>query len=214
MRNRRKNFITAAILVIMVLAMTACGQKFDASGYVQACMDLLTQGKTESYMEYTKQTEEEAKADYDQSLDQAMSMMEGIGLSDELMEKYRGFFGDLLAKTKYTVKEAQETEDGFTVDVEVEQLTGVFNGVQAQLQEEAMAYATEQAEAGEQLDEDALQEWIFNRMYEILVEKLDSATYNEAQTITVHVTKKDSTYTIPDEDYATIEAALYDLGDM
>lgn len=214
MRKMKKAVISMLLAGVMVLT-TACGASFDASGYVKACLDLLTKCEYEEYVELTERSEEEAMADYEESIDNMMADIESLGLSAELSAKYRTFFEDIYKATKYEVLEAVEDEDGnFTVDVEIEQLTGVFNGVTDELNAAASAYGEELAASGETLDDVAINEWVYNKLYEILNENMAELTYNEKQTVTVHVVLEDDLYTIPDEDYEALDAALIDLGDL
>ena len=74
-----------------------CG-KFDAAGYVTACLDLLTQGETEQYMKLTDRTKEQAEQDYEDNIDSMMEGMGEVGLSDELTENYRTLYKDIYKK--------------------------------------------------------------------------------------------------------------------
>lgn len=212
-RTLRKSVI-AAVLVGVMFVLAACGKKFDASAYVKSCLDLLTKGEIANYMEMTKRTKEEAEQDYTKNLDELMSGFEQLGLSGDLTSKYEEFFKTLLAKTKYTVLEAKEGDDkkNYKVDVEIEQLTGVFDGLQDELQD-ALLGAIEE---GNLSSEEEMLEWVFEKMLEMLNSRLDSATYNEKQTVTVSVVynETEKVYEIPDEDYNKLDSALIDISGL
>lgn len=210
----KKAFISMLLVGIMVLT-TACGASFDASGYVKACLDLLTKCEYEEYVELTERTEEQALADYEASIDNMMADIESLGLSEELTAQYRTFFEELYKLTKYEVLEATEGEDGnYTVDVEIEQLTGVFNGVADSLNTAAAEYGQELANSGQDISDEEINEWVYTKLYEILNTNMANVSYKEKQTVTVQVVLEGDVYTIPDEDYVAIDEALIDLGDM
>lgn len=214
---KRRVKAAAALVLAAVLAFTGCGgSKFDASAYVKSCLDVLTRAETKEYTALTKRSEEQAKKDYENNLDTMMAAFDGLGLSEELLGKYRVFYADLLNQTKYEVKEAKEAEKkgDYTVDVEIEQVTGVFNGIQEELNAEAEAYAAELQASGEVLDDTAINEWVYSTMLDLLNARMDKVSYNEKQTVTVHVELNDDTYDIPAADYDALDAALIDTGDL
>lgn len=214
MRNAKKVLISLLLVGVMVFT-TACGASFDASGYVEACLELLTRGESAEYCKLTERSEEQAKADYEESINNMMADFESLGLSEELVAKYRTLFEDIYKATKYNVLEASEVgEDHYTVDVEIEQITGIFNGVAEELNTAAYEYGEQLASSGETIDEAAINEWVYNKLFEILNENLATATYNEKQTITVNVVLEGEVYTIPEEDYILIDKTLIDLGDL
>ncbi len=212
MKQRIRVAVMAVTLCAVMVLSAGCGKKFDASGYVKACLDLVTKNEQEDYMKLTERTKEQAEEDYQSNLDTIMSDFAALGISDELQDKYRAFYADILKSTKYTVLEAKEDGDNFTVDVEVEQLTGVFNGVQDELVTAAQEYAEGLTE---QPTNEEANEWTANKLYEILMERMSSSlTYNEKKTITVHVQLNDKIYEIPQSDYDALDAALIDVGDL
>ena len=212
MKQRIRVAVMAITLCVVMVLTTACGKKFDASGYVKACLDLVTKNEQKDYMKLTERTAEQAEQDYQSNLDSIMSDFAAMGISEELQDKYRAFYADVLKKTKYTVLEAKEDGDNFTVEVEVEQLTGVFNGVQAELVAAAEEYA---AGLEEQPSMEEAQEWTANTLYEMLVARMDSSlSYNEKQTVTVHVQLNNKVYEIPQSDYDALDSALIDIGDL
>ena len=49
MTKMKKVFVTCLAGIMVMATVAGCG-KFDAAGYVTACLDLLTKGETEQYM--------------------------------------------------------------------------------------------------------------------------------------------------------------------
>ena len=180
-----KKALVALVMAVLMVAMTACSaSKFDASSYVKSCLDVLTKGEKDKYMELTGRTEEEATQDYEDNLQAMVDDMASIGITDEsLLEQYRTFFADLMKLTKYDVKEAKE-------------------------------YGAEKAAAGEEVTDEELQQWVCEKLLELVKANMASATYGEPTTVTVHVVDNDDVYEIPEADYTALDEALIDLGDL
>lgn len=214
--KKRIGIVVTAFVMVMAMVLTGCGEKFDASAYVKSCIDVITRGEKEEYMKITQRTEEQAQQDYEGNLDIIMEGFSDTGMSEELQEKYRTFFADLLKKTKYEVKEAKESETkgNYTVDVEVEPIMGVFDGLQDELNAATQAYVEELLNSGQTVDEAAANEWVFNTMYDMLVTRMENITYGEKQTVTMNVVLNGKIYEIPEEDYTALDAVLIDYGDM
>ena len=211
-----KKALVALVMAVLMVAMTACSaSKFDASSYVKSCLDVLTKGEKDKYMELTGRTEEEATQDYEDNLQAMVDDMASIGITDEsLLEQYRTFFADLMKLTKYDVKEAKEDGDNYTVDVEITPVTGVFDGIMDQLLSDAEEYGAEKAAAGEEVTDEELQQWVCEKLLELVKANMASATYGEPTTVTVHVVDNDDVYEIPEADYTALDDALIDLGDL
>ena len=211
-----KKALVALVMAVLMVAMTACSaSKFDASSYEKSCLDVLTKGEKDKYMELTGRTEEEATQDYEDNLQAMVDDMASIGITDEsLLEQYRTFFADLMKLTKYDVKEAKEDGDNYTVDVEITPVTGVFDGIMDQLLSDAEEYGAEKAAAGEEVTDEELQQWVCEKLLELVKANMASATYGEPTTVTVHVVDNDDVYEIPEADYTALDEALIDLGDL
>lgn len=207
-----KRMMGVALAAVMLLS-AGCGKKFDASGYVKACLDLSTRGETAKYMELTGRTEEQAIADYESGTDEFLSAFESLGLSEDLQGQYATLMEDLLKKTKYTVGEAKkgDAKDSFVVPVEVEPITGVFEGMTEELQEEATVYMTELMTSGADVTEEEVMEKVFSIMYDILADRVANAAYGEKQTIEVSVELMGDVYGIPEDELTGLTDAMIDL---
>lgn len=205
MKKTKKLFVTCLLTIVMAFNLVGCKAEFDAANYVDSCLDLLTKGETKEYKKMTKRTEEQAKEDYQKNLDAMVTSMGVTGISDELQEKYKTFFKDLYSKSKYEVKSAKKMseKDGYTVTVEIQQITGLFDGLQEELE-------TKSAElASEDLDMNQAVEAVFQIMLDLMNERLDNITYSDAKSITVDVVAdSDKVYSITDKGYEAINEAL------
>ena len=198
------------------MLLTGCQQPFDATGYTQAVLDMVTRGETKAYEAISESSEEEAKKQYEAAIDSYMQEFDSLGFSDELTEKYRSYIPNLMQKTKYTVQEAKEQDDGiFEVGVEVEPII-MFGGIEELLQQKLQDYLSQvqnnilnnqAAPTDEEMTEAAGE-----MLYECLNTALENPQYGDKTTITVHVqeSETENVWEIPGEDVDALMTALID----
>ena len=145
-----------------------------------------------------------------------MQEFDSLGFSDELTEKYRSYIPNLMQKTKYTVQEAKEQDDGsFEVGVEVEPII-MFGGIEELLQQKLQDYLSQvqnnilnnqAAPTDEEMTEAAGE-----MLYECLNTALENPQYGDKTTITVHVqeSETENVWEIPGEDVDALMTALID----
>lgn len=211
MKTLKKALVTGLVAVMMVVNLAGCG-KFDAAAYVESCLDLLTKGETEQYMKMTGRSKEQAESDYESNIDAMMTEMDQFNLSDELSNSYRQLFKDVYAKAKYTVKDAEKMDDkdGYYVTVEIEQMTGLFNGIQEELMTEFTEWANS-FDTDTYPTEDEMYEQMYQMMYDLMSARLDSITYNDPQEVVVEVIGEDNVYSISDGSMTELDEALLDV---
>ena len=211
MKTLKKALVTGLVAVMMVVNLAGCG-KFDAAAYVESCLDLLTKGETEQYMKMTGRSKEQAESDYESNIDAMMTEMDQFNLSDELSNSYRQLFKDVSAKAKYTVKDAEKMDDkvGYYVTVYIEQMTGLFNGIQEELMTEFTEWANS-FDADTYPTEDEMYEQMYQMMYDLMSARLDSITYNDPQEVVVEVIGEDNVYSISDGSMTELDEALLDV---
>lgn len=209
----KKRILSVLLTVAMMLALTACGGMTtdDAKTYVQSVLDASYKADFSEYTEQTDSTEEEAQQLYDENLDNIMSMggFSDAGLSEELTENYRQLFQDMLAQAKYEVGDATEGEDdGFVVEVSAEPFTA-FEG----LQDEVMTAVQEEmmniTDISQFPSDEEINEMVFQKMYDSLVQRMASPAYGEAQTVDLHVELNDNMYSINEDDLTALDAILF-----
>ena len=178
---------------------------------------MMTKGEIDEYVKVTGKTEEEAKKEYDAMTGAMMEALGGEGVSEEVQTRFRDTYVKILAKSKYTVKEAEETKDGgYKVDVVIEPITGLYDGISDELQQEASDYVSSKIAAGEQIDQAGITDWVFNILIDKLESRIDSLTYGEPQTVTVEIKKENDKYMIANESEVgqEIGAALIDTSGL
>lgn len=208
MKKMKKSFMACLLTIVMTISLVGCKAEFDAANYVDSCLDLLTKGETKEYMKMTKRTEEQAKQDYQNNLDAMVESMGVTGISDKLQEDYKTFFKELYSKSKYEVKSSKKMsgKDGYTVTVEIQQITGLFDGLQDELVEKSAELASED------LDINQAMELVFQLMLDLMNDRLDDIIYSDAKSITVDVVAdSDKVYSITDKGYEAINDALISI---
>ena len=207
MKKKFSLIITMAACFSMLLG--GCGKKLtveDAPAYVQSALDACYKGEFEVYMDFTNSTEEEAKELYESGLDANMeaSGINDINVSQDLKDQYRQLFAGLLGISKYTVGEAKEDGEGFTVEVSVEPFI-MFDT----LQDDLIA-ALSNSGLSEDATEDEINAFVYQQMYDLMSAKLNDPTYGDPQTVTVHIQPdEDGIQTINEDDLVQIDTVLY-----
>lgn len=214
MVRKKKNWIQTLILLIGLLLLLSGCTKFDACAYMQAILDVSYKNETESYMEITGVTQEDADEIFKKNLDATMHEFSTTELPEELEENYRLLFEDTVKQVKYTVGEAVESEDkNYTVEVAVEPIL-LFDETYEEFQNKTEEYASEISNnvmSGEELpSDDEIQNQVYQTYYEVLKTALNNGlSYGEAENITVHMNRmEDGAYEIPEEDLRALDQAM------
>lgn len=205
----KKKFL-AVLLIVVVTVLCGCGMSGeDAKSYAQSVLDASYKGEFKEYIDWTKSSEKEAEEMYESNIDAIMKAagVADLGLSEELTDNYRSLFKDMLKKAKYELGDAKEADgDAYTIDVTVEPFLafeGLENEVTTQVQEIL-------AGDSEIPSEEEINELLFQKMYEIMSEKVANPTYGEATTVTIHIQPdSDGIYYIPQEDRKILDDTLF-----
>lgn len=207
---KKKKIAGVVLAAVTALCFTACGgfSAEDASAYVKSALDAEYKAEFDEYMKQTDSTQEEAEAMYQQGLDTVTSGfgLDSLGISDELAAQYRDVAADLLALAKYEVKDAVEDGDGYAVEVSYEPYIG------AQTLDHDLNAALEEitASISDVQSEEELNEMVFQKVLEILQQKVAEPEYGEAETYTIHVTKgSDNVYSISQDDLVGLDYAMF-----
>ena len=206
----KKRGLLAVLLIAVMTLLCGCGgmSAEDAQSYAKSIMDASYKGEFDKYIEWTKSTKEEAQKLYESNIDTTMQEagFSQLGLSEELNANYRQLFLDMIKQANYEVGEAKEAGDkAYTVDVTVKPFTG-FDGLQAEVEEATMA----ELENVDVNDQNAVNELVFQKMYEIMAEKVATPTYGDPTTVTINVKPdSDGVYFIDQTDMTALDDALF-----
>lgn len=202
-----------AIVVCVVLCsmLAACGKKLDASGYLQAMLDLSYKGDSAAYVEMGLGTAEEADSLFERGIDSEMSFFkEKLNMSEELEADFRNLFKEIYGKAKYTVGEAKKQKDGsYVVEITYERLK-VFEPALTSYNEKIASLP----ETWAALETAPTQEEMLEDMTEILRdalrESIEGAAYEAQETLTIRIELIDNVYTPNSQDVISLEKALFD----
>lgn len=176
---------------------------FDAAGFVEASLDMITKGDTESIKKYLTDPEEISQDQYMQFWDEIFGGMGSeMGVSEEAVSEWKDMFQAILSETRYTVGEAQQVGDDYIVEVTFEPIAGIFDGMGAQIEEEMLAYA--EANAGAIADGTITEADIYSEAFKIMARgakaNMDKIYYADPQTATIHVEKGAEGYDVSEAD--------------
>lgn len=209
MMKNLKKVVVAIVVGFMMVLTSACtaSNSFDAKGYTEGFMALLTKGDKTKLIT-CGMSENEANELYDSfytTLETAMtSQLSEFNVSDKTNEKWKEMFNTMLNNVKYEVKEAKETSNGYSVDIDINpiQFTELCNDseITNQVQEKLV-----EAYNNKEIDDDSMYDFAFYEMAELIIKKLDDPAYGETTAITVVYEKdQDGNYAMKD-DYKTGE---------
>lgn len=199
----RLHGLAALLLALtMVLSLTACGgSAFDASGYVEASMKLLTTGDSEALEAFEGKAVVENAEDFDKEITEAMESMVGASETGDLPESLQTKFTDLVKSmmggVNYSVGEATELTEGSADGYEVP-LT--IKPLQLNIQDDLNKWiedfqANTDSEKLMNMDLNELYEQIYEEVADLLTKAIEKKEYGEEQTFNIPVTKnKDGLY--------------------
>jgi hypothetical protein len=197
----------------MIATLTACGS-FDASGYVQACLDANAHGEFTAYAEITNTSEAEIQQKYDEMLDTEISYLDAYNADDATKEKFRNLFMDIYGSFQYEVGEAVQNDDkSYTVPVTVRKLK-VFQNIQEDGQNYINSYAESEVNAGRTPTTEDLYGVVMEYMYNELSSNLAAKEYEEPVTTNLSVTPTDSNARIYSIDETQLQALLESMIDI
>lgn len=221
MKKNVKRLLSILCAAILTLGLTGCGQDFDATNYVKAELDLLTRHDVDQYVELMgidKETAEEIYADIIADMEISSTILGDSDLPEELFAAYDEWFVSAMAKTKYTVMEATETDDAYTVNVEIEPLKA-FDGLDEKVNtktQEYMEEITQKVMNGEEMPSDAeINEAVYTFILDILNETLETATYAEKIVVETKIMKNsDGEYEIDTASFEEVGEKLFDISGL
>lgn len=215
MKQIKKQPRLLLILGIMACFLTGCSLfSFDASGYIQACLDANTKREFAAYAEITDKSEEELKIQADQLMDQELAVLDAYQVSTEKKDQFRILFTDLYSKFKYEVGTAKKNEDGtYSVPVTTYKLMAYQD-----LMKEGETYITEYVEgmieAGQTPSQQEIYDLVVDYIYDGLSKNLKEPQYAEGVTTTVIVgplEKNSNVYGISQKDLQALLESMVDV---
>ncbi len=207
----KKRGIAVLLAVGSALCLSACVGGFtteDAQNYVQSALDASYKADFEEYVEQTNSTQEEAEAMFQQNIDNVLAGigLEEAGVSDELVQQYRDVADDLLGLANYEVTGAEETEDGFAVEVAYEPFVG-YDNLNAGLETVLTDIASSMTEVP---SDEELNQIIYEEILKLVQQMVDEPSYGEQENFTIHINKDSgNVYTINEDDLVALDLAMF-----
>lgn len=198
----KKVFCAGLVIWMCIGLMAGCGKKFDAQGYVKACLDALYLREYDAYAQMLEITAEEAEEKL--TSDMRKTIRESFNgdtiTSEEDKEAYADAVIDVYALAKYEVAESQEEDDGYLVTLKIWP-SDVFQNMN-----EAVTAKYDKAVEEKTYEES---KWV-SYVTEYLREASKANKYGNVTELDIHVKKNgDNAYSIPSADLERIEAALF-----
>lgn len=196
--SKKKILITAAAVLIAAAVAAAVFwyiNRFDASDYVQAVLDVSYKKNTDMYVKITGISEDEAGKIFDDNLDKTMEEFQSLEMPDDLMPLFEEMFEELAMRVNYTVGESEKNGQGeYIVPVNIKPVT-LFSDTYETFRSRAEEYAgqiTESVMQGADMpSEEEMQEEICRLYYQVLRERLDSGMlYGGVRTVNVNVSRE------------------------
>ena len=197
------------LALAMTFALAGCGgsEPFDAAGYVDASMKLVTTGDSKALEAYKGDAVVETTEDYDAELEDMVKSVTGsMELSDSNLTLVKDLVKELLGSASYKVGEATEQDDGsFEVPLTIKPLQlNIADAVTKWIQT---------LDADKISDMDALDGEIFQMMKDAVAKK----EYGAEKSYTLTVAKNDDgLYDVTGDGLDTIGEDLFttDLDDL
>lgn len=201
--------LSALLLALtMTFALAGCSEKaFDAAGYVDASMKLVTTGDSKALEAYKGEAVVEAVEDYDAEMQDLVKSVTGdLELSESNQTLVKDLVKELLGSASYKVGEATEKDDGsYEVPLTVQPL-------QLNIADEITQWI-QTLDAEKINDMDALYGEIFQMMKTAVAKK----EYGQEKQYTLNVAKNDDgLYDVTNDDLEKLGEELFttDLDDL
>lgn len=197
MRKTRLSRIGALVLAFaMLFALAGCGaETFDAAGYVDANLKVLTTGETTQLEKFKDVAVVDPDLDLDAELEEmTKSMMGDANLSESVAKDFKDVMKQLVGNISYTVGEATEVTEGSNAgsyDVELK-IKPLQLNIAKPMSEWISGLDYSKFDMS---DTDALYETLYTEVIRMIKEAADKKEYGEEKTYTIHVEKnKDGLY--------------------
>ncbi len=182
--------VMALILLLAVSMLAGCKSKpepQDAQAYVQAVLDLMCTGDYDHSVELADIEEGKESGIRDGLIDEMMAQISAESkLNEDVSASFKEFMINALAKAKYTVGDAVETEDGgYDVSVSIEPMQ-IFAGVQDDLTAVLEERISEDSNEILAMSEEEQTNYVMAILIELLNGNLEDPKYDEAEEVIVH----------------------------
>ena len=178
------------MMVFAVVMLSSCGPKKpepgEAQAYVKAVLDLMCTGYYDHTVDLADIEEGKESETRDALVDQMISEIgDKENLSDEVVSSFRDLMMAALEKTKYTVGEAVETEDGYDVTVTIEPLQ-IFNGITKKIDAVLEKKVAAESDKILAMSEEEQTNYVMEILIDLLNKKVEKPKYDPPEEVVVH----------------------------
>ena len=178
------------MMVFAVVMLSSCGPKKpepgEAQAYVKAVLDLMCTGDYDHTVDLADIEEGKESETRDALVDQMISEIgDKENLSDEVVSSFRDLMMAALEKTKYTVGEAVETEDGYDVTVTIEPLQ-IFNGITKKIDAVLEKKVAAESDKILAMSEEEQTNYVMEILIDLLNKKVEKPKYDPPEEVVVH----------------------------
>ncbi|MBQ0065827.1 MAG: hypothetical protein KBT48_08685 [Firmicutes bacterium] len=199
-----KRIISLIVLSCMMLGMAACAQSdnFDAKGYTEALMVLITTGDKDKLVSLGM-SEGEADTAYKNLVesmeDEVSEQLENYDVTDKTREKWNEMLTKMFNVSKYSIDEAKKTDNGYTVDVHITPI--LFTEMsEDKTFIDAVQDKIVKAFDAKEITMDSIYDFTFYQTAEMLIKELDNPKFGEEIVVTVTYEKNsEGKYQVKDE---------------
>lgn len=184
--------------------------EFDASRYIKGMLDVQYLNEYDDFKATTTATDAECEEIYRSGLEVEAETFANYFdirvLTDETKARIVDFYDEVYSHSKYEVKDAYKTDEGYTVEVVISPID-IFMNIEEEVNSYIDGFNT-RIEAGEfdALDEDAFEDIYAAGILDIVEAKVDTIGYEEDKSVTVSVKEgEDGLYDITPEEFATLD---------
>ena len=191
MKKLRHLSLIILMMLITVSMLAGCGPKKpapeEAQSYVKAVIDLMCTGDYDHSVVLADIEEGKETEIRDALIDEMMSAFGAeSNLTDEVVASFKDFMVSALAKTKYAVGDAVETEDGgYDVTVTIEPLQ-IFTGIDEELNAVLERKVAEEPDRILAMSQDEQTNYVMEILIELLNNKLKDPQYDPPEEVVVH----------------------------
>lgn len=191
MMKKIKHIALIALMMVLTAALlSGCGPKKpapeEAQAYVKAVLDLMCTGDYDHTVDLADIEEGKESETRDALVDQMISEIgDKENLSDEVVSSFRDLMMAALEKTKYTVGEAVETEDGYDVTVTIEPLQ-IFNGITKKIDAVLEKKVAAESDKILAMSEEEQTNYVMEILIDLLNKKVEKPKYDPPEEVVVH----------------------------
>jgi hypothetical protein len=182
------------------------------SKYLEALLDTSYKNDISQFVSMKLGTEEEARALYNQGIDDGLATFcDSLNVPEELEDDFRDLYKNMLKLVKYNVGDAVKQNDGSYIVTITYQKMNIFKPAVEIYEENIATIVDGWANSDEDLESEEKLNQIILEFKNSMEEAMSQITYDEPEEMTIRIELEDNKYTPNVSDVRELEKALMDL---